>query len=171
MEISPMPDIVSPAEKLAQLKRDLERKQNDSSRLAKEIDQLKTRSADLSKTVVDIDQKTSAYEKAAGAAGDQLKTLTAYVETEKTMLKAALEPGSITDIEGSKNAALEKLADLSRLRPKVDDQSDWTRMIWTMSDADLQVFLKNSTRQARTTKSISYDSQAKRLVEGKVIRV
>jgi predicted nucleic acid-binding Zn-ribbon protein len=107
-----MPDVVSPAEELAQLKQDLEGKQSDTSRLAKEVDQLKARIADLSKTVGDIDQKTSAYEKAAGAAGDQLKNLKAYVDTEKTMLKAALEPSSITDIEGKKNAALQKLADL-----------------------------------------------------------
>ena len=103
---------VSPAEELAQLKQDLEGKQNDTSRLARQIDQLNARIADLSKTAVDIDQKTSAYEKAAGAAGDQLKTLTAYVNTEKTMLKAALEAGSMTDIENKKKAALQKLADL-----------------------------------------------------------
>ena len=107
-----MPDLVSPAAELTQLKQDLEGKQSDTSRLAKEIDQLKARIADLSKTVVDIDQKTSAYEKAASATGDQLQKLAAYVNTEKTMLKAALEPGSMTDIESKKNAALQKLADL-----------------------------------------------------------
>jgi predicted nucleic acid-binding Zn-ribbon protein len=103
---------ILPVDELAQLKQDLEEKQNDTSKLAKEMDQLKARIADLSKTVSDIDQKTSAYEKAAAGTSDQLKNLTAYVETGKTMLKAALDEKSITEIQGKKTAALQKLADL-----------------------------------------------------------
>ena len=61
-----MPDVVSPAEELTQLKQDLEGKQNDTSRLAKETDQLKARIADLSKTVVDIDQKNERIREGGG---------------------------------------------------------------------------------------------------------
>jgi predicted nucleic acid-binding Zn-ribbon protein len=107
-----MPVATLPADELAQLKQDLEVKQNDTSKLAKEIDNLKAQIADLSKTVGDIDQKTSAYEKASGAAGDQVKDLTAYVKTEKAMLKAAVSTSTVTDVEGKKSAALQKLADL-----------------------------------------------------------
>ena len=57
-----MPVATLPADQLAQLKQDLEAKQNDTSKLAKEIDHLKAQIADLGKTVGDIDQKAGAYE-------------------------------------------------------------------------------------------------------------
>jgi chromosome segregation ATPase len=100
-----MPVSTSPAEELAQL-------QEDFAQKSTELDQLKTQLADLSKTVGDIDQKTSAYEKAAGAAGDQINDLTAYVNTESAMLKAALPPATVSDVESKKAAALKNIDDL-----------------------------------------------------------
>jgi phage shock protein A len=107
-----MPDTKLPADELAQLKQDLEGKQNATSELAKEVDRLKAQIADLTKTVGDIDQKTSAYEKAVAATGDQVKVLSDYVKTEKGMLKCALPASAVTDVEDKKTAALKSLADL-----------------------------------------------------------
>lgn len=107
-----MPDTKLPADELAQLKQDLEGKQNATSELAKEVDRLKAQIADLTKTVGDIDQKTSAYEKAVAATGDQVKVLTDYVKTEKGMLKCALPASAVTDVEDKKTAALKSLEDL-----------------------------------------------------------
>jgi hypothetical protein len=121
------PIVVSPAEELVQLKQGLEGKQNDTSRLAKEIDQLKARIGNLSKTVSEIDQKTSAYEKAAGPASDQLKNLTTYVYTQRTKLKAALKASSITDIEGTLRAELKKLEELKTLLLKATEKADDAR--------------------------------------------
>ena len=101
-----------PADKLSELRQELEGKESENSKLAKKIEQLKAQISDVSKTVGDIDQKTSAYEKAAGAIGDQVKDLTEYVRTEKTMLKAALPANIVTDVENKKSAALQKLANL-----------------------------------------------------------
>ena len=41
-----------------------------------------------------------------------MKDLSAYVKTEKTMLKAALPASAVTDVEGKKSTALQNLADL-----------------------------------------------------------
>src|SRR5262245_56829560 len=99
-----MPD-KTPADKLARLRKELEDKQNNTSELAKQVDRLKAQIGDLSQTVCDIDQKTSAYEKEAGTAGDQMENLTAYVKTEKAMLKAALPANALTEVENKKKEA------------------------------------------------------------------
>jgi archaellum component FlaC len=105
--------LTAPADELIELKQELEDKKTNNNNIAKDIDRLKAKIADLSKTVGDIDKKASAYdEKAAGVVSDQVTTLSDYVKTEKKGLNAALPPGTVADIQDKKAAALKKLADL-----------------------------------------------------------
>ena len=131
-----MPDTKLPADELAQLKQDLEGKQNATSELAKEVDRLKAQIADLTKTVGDIDQKTSAYEKAVAATDDQVKVLTDYVKTEKGMLKCALPATAVTDVEEKKADALTSLADLkTKLTDAIKKATEADKAYGTAKDA------------------------------------
>ena len=84
-----MPDVVSPAEELTQLKQDLEGKQSDTSRLAKEIDQLKARIADLSQRRERLNLPPMQY----GVAG--------YAIVRDTEREAQEELRRITDVKQS----------------------------------------------------------------------
>ena len=111
----------SPADQLAQLKQDLEANQAKTADLSKEADRLKAQITDLGKSVVEIDGKSAAWDKASAEAGHQQQELTAYIKTKKQMLEATV--GNKAAVVKAKDDAQQALADQAKQVQALSDQA------------------------------------------------
>lgn len=94
----------SPAKELSELKEQAELK-------SKEVEALKARIAELTKTVGDLEKKEKEFEKASASTEQQKKDLECFANTRKPRLEQTVAKAAITTL---KNDATEKLDALSQ---------------------------------------------------------
>lgn len=80
----------TPAQKLDKLKSDLEKAQSENADIDRKIDTLKSTITELTKAVTEIDQKTTAWEKAAQTLSQQRRDEETYHKNKKAMLLATV---------------------------------------------------------------------------------
>lgn len=103
----------TPAEKLEQLKRELDKAIVENETRDRKIDHLKSNIADLSKAVGEIDKNTKDWEKAAQIITQQKKDEQAYYDNKKKMLEATVpNKPEIIALKGKED---KKIADLEAL--------------------------------------------------------
>jgi len=148
---------VTPKSKLAELTQALEKRQQDNTQIVAEIDEIKSRIADLTKITAETDQKIAAYDKARSGVDEQRKKSENFFAAKKKLLEDTL-PNEQEIIEKKKNSdkAIGDLKDeLQRLNQQVDEKQNAVNAAQKTLDNKKTEYTTQLDRMGTATQALS----------------